>query len=161
MKRLLFNFVCLLSLLLNIATIIFWLRSYRIADYVAYCLESKEFGTISTVGRILFYKESAIAPFRWKAPFGVQQAAHAAPDSIAAYAMPNASRQASWMGFGMISGDNGRYRASATFVPHWAVAVVTAILPVAWLRRRYWLRSNRGFELVEEPVNSGKTINHH
>ena len=146
----------LLSLLLCIATVTLWFRSYRTADYLAYCLESSEYGVISTVGRILIYNELAIEPFRWKAPFGLQRAARPAPDSIAAYAMPKPARQANCMGFGVMSGDNGRYRASVRYVPHWAVTVLLAILPLLWLRRTFRKSSDRGFEMVNQPELAGR-----
>jgi hypothetical protein len=65
--------------------------------------------------------------------------------------MPQAARQANWMGFGVISGNNRLYEVSARFVPHWAVALLLAILPVIWLRRTLRKKSNRGFELVNQP----------
>src|SRR5258706_7493100 len=111
--RLAFNVLSLLSFLFCIAIVALWIRSYQTADYLAYCMEKNEIGVVSTVGRILIYNESVIEPFRWKAPFGVQRAARPAPDSIAAYAMPKAARQARWMGFGVMSGNNSQYAASA------------------------------------------------
>jgi hypothetical protein len=149
--RLAFSVLSLLSLLFWIAIIALWIRSYQTADYLACCMEKSEHGVISTVGRILIYNESAIEPFRWKAPFGLQRAARPAPDSIAAYAMPKAARQASWMGFGVMSGSNSQYEASAQFVPHWAVAVLLAILPLLWFRRILRSRPDHGFELVKQP----------
>jgi hypothetical protein len=148
MKRAMFHLFCLLSLLLCSASLLLWFRSYRTADYLAYCGERKEYGVISTIGKIVIYKESAIDPFRWKAPFGLQQASRSAPDSIAAYAMPQAPRQASWMGFGVMSGRNSQYQATARFVPHWAVSLLLAILPILWARRRFRKKSERGFELA-------------
>lgn len=82
MKWIIFNVACLLSLLLCVAVLALWFRSYRTADYLAYCQECSERGVISTVGEILIYNETAIEPFRWKAPFGFQRQAWRAPDSI-------------------------------------------------------------------------------
>ena len=149
--RLVFNVLSLLSSILCIAVVILWFRSYGTADYLSYCLERSEYGVISTVGRILIYNEAAIEPFRWKAPFGVQRAARPAPDSISAYAMPQAARQASWMGFGVISGNNGKYAASVRFVPHWFVALLLVIMPLLWLRRRFRKTPDQGFQLINQP----------
>ena len=149
MKLPIFNIVSAVSLILLIGVLVLWIRSYGTADYFAYCSESTEIGAISTVGRIVVYRESAIAPFQWKAPFGFQYAARPAPSSIAAYALPNSSRQVSWMGFGIISGDNGRYLASARFVPHWIVALIASLLPMLWLQTRFG-RLDRGFQIGSE-----------
>src|SRR4051794_38530277 len=88
MKRPTFHIACLLSAILCTGSLFLWFRSYRTADYLAYCAEKNEYGAISTVGTILIYDESAIDPFRWNTPLGWQRAARPAPDSIAAYAMP-------------------------------------------------------------------------
>jgi hypothetical protein len=154
MRLRLFDLLSMVSLFLLIGTVILCIRSYWTADYVAYCLESKEHGVISTVGRVVLYDESAIAPFRWKAPFGFQYAARPAPPSMAAYDLPNSRRHGRWLGFGVMSGDNGRYSASVRFVPYWSVAIVMAILPVLWLRKRWrignaFCRSDRGFAVSE------------
>src|ERR1051325_4236422 len=142
MKRAMFHVICLLSLLLCIASLVLWFRSHETADYFAYCGESHEYGVISTVGRFLIYNEAAIEPFRWKAPFGMQWAARPAPNSIAAYAMPKNSRQASWMGFGIMSGNNSQYQATPRVVPHWAVALLLATLPALWVHRRFRKRAD-------------------
>ena len=138
--------ICLLSLLLCIASIALWFRSYRTVDYAAICEDSSEAGLMSSLGRMIFYSESAIEPFRWKGPFGLQYAERRAPESMAEYRMSNESRFGDVMGFGAIGGDNGRYRVTAWFVPHWFVAALAAIGPILWIRKGLRAHSNRGFE---------------
>src|SRR5213075_2622450 len=117
------------------------------ADYLAYCLEKRELGVISAIGSIVIYRESAIAPFAWGPPFGIRRAAFPTPASLGGFRPSNIS-SVIWLGFGFIEGENGRFRASAILVPHWAVAILMGILPSAWVRR--WRRKRvgeKGFEV--------------
>ena len=159
MKKAVFHVACLLPLLLSIASLLLWFRSYQTVDYLAYCSTDSEFGVASTIGRILIYSEEAIPPFQWNGDFGIRYAARLPPDSIDAYRMPNESHFGSVMGFGMMSGDNGRYRASTRFVPHWAMATVLAIPPLFWLRRHLRKKPDHGFQLVKRPPLAGENKN--
>jgi hypothetical protein len=134
MRRLLSHLLAVLSLALCIATVVFWFRSYTAADYLAWCMETKEIGLISTVGRIVLYDEAVIPPFRWPPPSEFRHSTADAPAGIDAYTPPNSPRHVEWLGFGVISGDTGKYRVTSRMVPHWPVAVLAAILPIRWIR---------------------------
>jgi hypothetical protein len=146
-KRLGLNVGSVVSFVALLATVVFWVRSYRAADYLAYCLEKREAGVISAVGSIIVYRESAIGPFAWGRPFGIRCATSSAPTSIRAFG-PSNIRSVVWLGFGFIEGENGRYDASAVLVPHWVVAILTSILPIGWIRG--WRKrklGEKGFEV--------------
>ncbi len=118
------------------AVIYFWVRSYGSADYLAYCQDKRELGLISTVGHVIMYDEDAIPPFRWGSASGWECDTTRAPDSIESYVLPNQPRKRSFLGFTLISGNNGRYTATARIIPFWSLALLASILPVLWLRRR-------------------------
>jgi hypothetical protein len=132
----LLNAAALLSLMLCAVSVAFWIRSYFQADYVAPCRTAGERGVISTVGRIVFYSEASIGSFRFPPPYGFVRESRSAPDQFVDYAPSNTMRYVDLAGFGVITGDNGRYSVAARAVPYWLVALMTAILPGTWLRSR-------------------------
>jgi hypothetical protein len=135
MKRRRFNIAAALSALVFIATIVLWIRSYWRADYLAYCGETKEVGIISTVGRMVFYREKAIPPFRWQPPYGFEHSANLAPQNVDAYLPFISPSHQHWGGFGAIEGDTAKYRARANYLPYWSIVLIAAVRPAMWLRQ--------------------------
>ena len=144
MKRRLFTILSTISLLLFVAVVVPWARSYSVAHYVAMCSETREVGLISTVGHLLLYRETALGTFRWDPPFGLTFASKPAPPRLTAYAPAKTERYANFAGFGVMRGNNGHYAVRANFVPYWSLALATALLPTTWVRRWLAMRRNAG-----------------
>jgi len=125
-----------LSLIVLFVSLLMWFRSNTTADYLAHCRETGEIGLLSSVGRLILYHEVATSPFHWKPPFGMRYESRDAPASIIAYMPPNSPRHTEWLGFGMISGDNGRIVTRVWMIPHWFLALLSSVLPIIYLRHR-------------------------
>jgi hypothetical protein len=136
MRRLGLNTATAVSLVIGLAMLALWIRSYSHADALANCQPTTERGVISTRGCLLFYDEAAIGSYRYPPPTGWTYVALPPAADIADYAPTNTTRFATLAGFGALAGDNGRYTVTARIIPHWSLALATALLPATWLRTR-------------------------
>jgi hypothetical protein len=136
LPRILLNAATVVSLMLGVATIALWVLSYWRADALADCQPTTERGVISTCGRLLFYDEAAMGSYRYPPPIGWAHVALPPATDIANYAPTNTTRFATLAGFGVLAGDTGRYTVTARIIPHWFIALATAVFPAIWLRTR-------------------------
>jgi hypothetical protein len=125
-----------LSLLACLATLALWVLSYSREDALANCQPPTERGVISTRGCLLFYDEAAIGSYRYPPPTGWTHVARPTATDISDYAPANTTRFATLAGFGVLAGDTSLYTVTARIIPHWFVALATALLPATWLRAR-------------------------
>jgi hypothetical protein len=148
MKRRLVNLLAALSLLLCAATVVLWVRSYRIADYLSFKTDDRSIAVTSVAGQIAF--------MRTQSPYLL------ARDGFDFRSVPmQRYGRDPWgiLGF-------GRYERHATLfdlyvidLPHWALDLVTLVLPSAWYHRhwRHWKRMNErscvrcGYDLRATP----------
>jgi hypothetical protein len=137
MRRLGLNSATAVSLVIGLATLALWIRSYSHTDAFANCQPTTERGVISTRGCLLFYDEAAIGSYRYPPPTGWTYVTLPPAAHIADYAPTNTTRFATLAGFGVLAGDNGRYTVTARIIPHWSLTVATALLPATRLRTRH------------------------
>ncbi len=138
LRRSLFNFASLLGLVLCLATLVLAIRSYWVADAIAW----RNSNIATSCGDLLFssdtrddprpitsgvvYQSSSPHSYKYKSLWGVQPAL--APIGFA---------------YTIITG-NG-FRAFMMMVPLWFIALIAAILPALWIRlyRGKWRRERR------------------
>ncbi|MDB5289965.1 MAG: hypothetical protein JWL69_1206 [Phycisphaerales bacterium] len=136
MRSRLFTVVCAASLLMYIATMVLWVRSYSRCDLLLRQRGPDDrIAVTSEFGVLVFEVESpqrgaiqpgwvyfdSRLPRRWGRPPGV-------------------------VGFAAFRGTNRHYlllpptAVYGVSAPHWAVAIITVVLPLAWISRRGKLR---------------------
>lgn len=121
MKRRVKNFLTLLALLLSLALLALWFRSYKLTDAAWYANERHTFGVNSESGRVLFVRGKG--PFH-PLGFDAYSGRHQAP---------------LWHGIKHLvvfrafhSGND----SVAVQVPHWFLAALGAVPTFLWFRRR-------------------------
>jgi hypothetical protein len=145
MRRKLFNFVALVSLLLCVATVVLWVRSSVTEDFISRFFVGREF---------FVYWDGSLKVRRYT-KFLTPQSIEV-PDSfnrvdprMAAWSAARATKQQHFWGFRMEEshlldgGGNAGYTyefdkgISKTFViPVWFLLITTATLPTLWMTRR-------------------------
>jgi hypothetical protein len=158
LKRRLFNILCILSLLLCVATAALWVRSYyrydqllRLSPYSRIDFASLR-GT-AACGRFDYYDHERFVPasagweFYGGSTDGITGGIDLAEETDSGRITPGGSlfatsgetayqRSAEWFGIGFVI-NHGKYGIDyrSIFVPHWLLVLVFAIPPVWWLRR--------------------------
>ena len=135
MKRRVFNLAAALSLMLCLATVALWVRSYWVRDDVMY----RSVNVWSVIGQCRFVTASPRTGFRWEMDTNVPR-----KEDYSHYAAFSFER------------DGGRPHLC---VPHWFVACLFAAVPTAWVslyaRRRHLLACGRcaacGYDLRATP----------
>jgi hypothetical protein len=135
MRSRLFTIVCALSMLACAATIVLWVRSYRVCDLL---MKQKgpmdRFAVTSEFGVLVFEAE------------GRQLAAIQPGWVYFDSRLPRRWGRPAVLGFALFRATNRHYLllpptpVRGVSVPHWAVVIVTAALPYTWWSRRRQVR---------------------
>jgi hypothetical protein len=152
MRRKLFNLAAALSLILCVAAGVFWVRSYltpmtgplvdfegaRGGSFRAIALFARPERSAfvgSSPGCVLYVQQSSTGPLDAShcGVFGL-------PGSVTVYSPPDVVRGTGFLGFGHGSLMRPSFAGSVISVPFWGVIVVTLVLPLSAVRRRWWDR---------------------
>ena len=132
MTRGVLNLLTLVSLLLCVAVVALWVRSYSVGDVVRVRSESRWYQAWSDKGSLRFGthlrseldfdlpRHQAIVP----PPYDVVRARRAV------------NRRLEWNGFRYMAESRAAPSSRSVQVPSWFVALLAAILPALWLGRR-------------------------
>jgi hypothetical protein len=134
--RILINALTALLLLLFIATVALWVRSYSIGDYLYSTTRTKQAGAVSTAGLVLLYDYSTIGYVTFDPPHGIIYSTRDQPEDLRGYVPPNTRQRFRLMGFVYVSGTNGSWTERCWMFPHWFVAILFSATPSLWLCRR-------------------------
>jgi len=121
--RILLNALTVLSLILCVAMVALWVRSARVADCIGWDFSDatpgyKLIGIVSTRGAVSFSRADIFhgeepPGFYWNSP---------------APALPHTDAPG-WRTFGIESRVDAEERATGFLLPHWLLALMTAMLP--------------------------------
>jgi hypothetical protein len=150
LRRRLFTILSVLSLLLCLATLILWVRSYRYGEGVRYTLPSLRNWRVQSLRGQLGFATGVEEPSlqvwanfpvgwsRWSDPARLRLTDQEFSEAHS----PSARRRSVWfLGFGFHFLHSVRYPFHDIAVPHWFLALLFAILPPLHLRAI--LRSRR------------------
>jgi hypothetical protein len=151
MRRRIFNLFAIVSLLLGVATLVLWWRSYFVGSQLLRERGDWCWGLASERGRIWASLDSEITRV-WQPPSGYSEGA---PDVMFEVPMSwgvGTDTQTAWfLGFGCTDGRVGfgissmaSYRHRAVAIPDYALALATSIPPALWYRRHRRRRFGEG-----------------
>ena len=135
-RRRLFACLTILSLVLCLATVALWVRSYWRSDtllrYSSAAQSAQAFGMGSNLGELALFAHHNPGP--WKQGWNFLPRHSSADETIASFArkFPQ-GRSAHFLGFGFVQLSNP-FRLDAYVAPHWFFALLFAALPAVRLR---------------------------
>ena len=147
MKRKMFNFAALVSLLLCVATVVMWVRSYRLQDGV-HITDARNWDIYA-----LSPRGGVIIGYRYGGPlikFDVRQLGigpqggwsyRALPSrySYRNWPAPGGRHSSNWRlgGFALLRGKFQRMVERSITLPYWFLSLLTSITPLFWMFRIY------------------------
>jgi hypothetical protein len=161
LRRLLLNFLTVLSLLSCVAVVTLWVRSYWYGEHFA--VQDSSAGTAwgAFSGRFMVERTRALAPYSYPPISGVEHHRSAPIDLDTARPPAMASDRGSF-GFRLIAVRKPEETRSILVFPCWVVAAAASLLPIRWVvsfrrrsrhrhRARGGLCSGCGYDLRATP----------
>lgn len=137
MGRRLHDVVCIISTLLCLVCLAFWVRGYSVLDALKWRQPEMEIALASSRGAFGMRLITLHEPDASWSPRLFRESTQPSP-------LLQESRQVTrFMGFGYLLLREPRWSIRRVVVPCWAVAVASAIQPMLWVRRRYKIRQRR------------------
>jgi hypothetical protein len=137
LRRIIFNWLTVVSLLLCVMTIFFWMRSYWISD----CLgANRKWHSIlfeTGGGQFLFQHTSPIHGCGYEHVIGVFHSMDRSDGALElGKRMPGDTQHFRKWGFWIVTGERWGEEHQALFVPAWFAFAACVVLPLAWWREK-------------------------